>query len=160
MDNEIITTVRGNVATDPDHQVSESGVPRTKFRIASTRRRWDKEIGQYVDSGTSWINVTCWRGLAVNTAVSLRKGQPVVIQGRLSVRDWEDGERRGTSVDLDAVCVGHDLTRGTATFGRAQAMAPDGPSTDSPPPVERVPGVGEVDLDTGELLDGQAVPAA
>ncbi len=49
----------------------------------------------------------------------LRKGDPVMIKGRLSVRSYEDKEGRPrTSVEVDATSVGHDLNRGVATFQR------------------------------------------
>ena len=36
----------------------------------------------------------CWRKLATNVAVCLRKGDPVMVKGRLSVRDYQDKEGR------------------------------------------------------------------
>jgi single-strand DNA-binding protein len=51
----------------------------------------------------------------------LRKGDPVTLQGRLSVRNFQDKEGRSrTSVEIDAVSVGHDLSRGVATFQRVR----------------------------------------
>jgi single-strand DNA-binding protein len=38
--------------------------------------------------------------------------------GRLRVRDWDNGERAGTSVEIEAETVGHDLLWGSSTFVR------------------------------------------
>ena len=38
--------------------------------------------------------------------------------GRLRVRDWDNGERAGTSVEIEAETVGHDLMWGSSTFVR------------------------------------------
>ena len=43
--NETIT-ITGNVATDPQHKRTESGVPITTFRVASGQRRFDKAVGR------------------------------------------------------------------------------------------------------------------
>ena len=65
-----------------------------------------------------------WRTLAANLAGSVSVGEPLVVHGRLRVREEErDGQRR-TSVDIEAVAVGHDLTRGTAAFRRVVKAEP------------------------------------
>ena len=38
--------------------------------------------------------------------------------GRLRVRDWDNGERAGTSVEIEAENIGHDLVWGSSTFVR------------------------------------------
>jgi single-strand DNA-binding protein len=70
------------------------------------------------------VNVTCWRKLAENLNVCLRKGDPVLVRGKLEVRPFvgRDGQPR-TAVDVDAITVGPDLTRGVAHFLRVSAMA-------------------------------------
>ncbi len=112
-------TVQGNVATDVRHLVTDAGVHLAKFRVAATRRRFVRATGEWVDAGTSFYSVTAWKFLAQNAAASLRKGDPVFIVGSLRVRDWtSDDGRSGTSADIDADALGHDLNRGVATFQR------------------------------------------
>ncbi len=49
-------------------------------------------------------------------------GDPVVVVGRLYTRDWADGEGNNrTSYEVEAVAVGHDLSRGKARFLRTRA---------------------------------------
>jgi len=123
--NEIMSTVFGNVASEPRHLVTPQGAPLTSFRLASTPTRFDQGVQGYVEGSTTWLTVTCWRGLAFNAARSLRKGQPVIVHGALHVREWKDGERSGREVELDAVSVGHDLRRGRADFAKVLRPAGD-----------------------------------
>lgn len=111
-------TLTGLVATTPRHLVTSEGLPITSFRLASTRRRFDRGQQKWIDAETNWFTVTAFRGLAVNVVGSIAKGQRVLVTGRLRVRDWESGERAGTTVEVDADALGHDLTFGTADFTR------------------------------------------
>ena len=109
------------------------------FRVASTSRRYDRESRRWVDSASLFLSVSCWRTLAGNAVASLRKGDPVVVTGRLSTRTWEkDGQVR-SSCELEAVAVGPDLARGTAVFRRSpRAVAPGSPGDDAEPGSEEV----------------------
>jgi single-strand DNA-binding protein len=56
--------------------------------------------------------------LAINASTSVSKGDRIFVAGRLRVRDWDNGERAGTSVEIEADAIGHDLSWGTAAFTR------------------------------------------
>ena len=116
--NETNVTFVGNVATDIRSSHSRDGVPITSFRLASTTRRFERGKG-WTDVDTIFVTVVCWRGLAEHAASSFSKGEPVIVTGRLRVRQWtaEDG-RSGTAVELEAVAAGHDVSRGVTTFTR------------------------------------------
>ena len=116
--NETMITVCGNVALEPRHVIKEDGLSITSFRVASTIRRFDTERKRWMDGDTTWLNVSCFRALAVNVAASVHKGDRVIVSGRLRTRRWEKGERSGVSADLDATAVGHDLAWGTSTYTR------------------------------------------
>jgi single-strand DNA-binding protein len=113
--NETIT-ITGNVATDPDHKRTQGGVPITTFRVASGQRRYDRQTGGWVDAATNWYTVSTFRSLADHAFESLKKGDRVLVTGRLKVREWEAGERRGTTVEIDAEAIGHDLLWGVSRF--------------------------------------------
>lgn len=49
--------------------------------------------------------------------------QRVIVTGRVRIRDWESGEKSGTTVEIDAEAIGHDLTWGRATFTRSVIAA-------------------------------------
>jgi single-strand DNA-binding protein len=118
---EIVVWAVGNVASDVRFVALDSGVHRARFRLASTPRRLDRDTGQWTDATTSYVTVTCWRTLADNVASALNKGDPVVVVGRASVRDWERDERKGSTLEIDASAIGPDLARVPAvTLRRAK----------------------------------------
>ena len=125
--NEIVTTVSGNIATVPKHQITARGQAMTSFRLASTPRKFDADVQGYVDGETTWVNVNCWGALAFNANKSLQKGQPVTVHGALRQREWEaeDG-KTGKELELAAQTIGHDLRRGCAEFQKVTR----GPSTE------------------------------
>jgi len=112
-------TLTGLVATTPRHLVTSEGLPITSFRLASTQRRYDRGSQKWIDGETNWYTVTAFRQLAVNVVGSVNKGQRVVVSGKLRVRDWESGDRAGTTVEVDADALGHDLAWGTSVFTRS-----------------------------------------
>ena len=111
-------SVTGLVATTPRHLVTQDGLPITSFRLASSYRKFDKAQNRWVDAETNWYTVTAFRQLAVNSATSVSKGDRVVVMGRIRVRDWDNGERAGTSVEVEAENIGHDMFWGTSAFVR------------------------------------------
>jgi len=114
--NETYVTVSGNVVGDPIVRTTRANVPFVTFRVASNVRRVDFKTGDYVDSGTNFVNVTAFRALGVNLSNSLKKGEPVIVYGRMRINQWVNGERSGTTVEIDAYNVGHDLSWGQTTF--------------------------------------------
>jgi len=125
-------TLTGIIATDPRALVTQSGLSITSFRLASTQRRYDRVKGEWLDGETNWYTVTAFRQLAENVVGSLRKGQRVVVTGRLRIRSWESGDRSGLTVEVDADAIGHDLTWGTSSFERRVASAPAGDRAATP----------------------------
>jgi single-strand DNA-binding protein len=113
-----VITVQGLVATTPRHLITQDGVPIATFRLASSERKFDRARNQWIDGETNWFTVTSYRTLGINVAASINKGDRVLITGTLSVRDWDNGEREGTSVEIEATSMGHDLAWGTSTFTR------------------------------------------
>nr|WP_233518307.1 single-stranded DNA-binding protein [Streptomyces corynorhini] len=120
--NDTVVTVVGNVATGVEFRESATGGV-ARFRFAVSPRRWDRRRGGWGDGPTSFYTVWAWRTLGANLAASVAVGEPLVVHGRLRVREEEKDGRRWTSVDIDAVAVGHDLTRGTSAFRRATRKA-------------------------------------
>lgn len=124
-------TVSGLVATTPRHLVTQEGLPITSFRLASSKRRFDRTKKIWVDGETNWFTINSFRQLAINSASSISKGDRIVVSGRLKVRDWDNGERSGTSVEIEADSLGHDLVWGTSEFSRTVLVRED-PEDDEP----------------------------
>ena len=111
-------TVSGLVATTPRHLVTQDGLPITSLRMAASHRKFDRTQNKWVDGDTNWYTVTAFKQLAINIAGAVAKGERIIVTGKLRVRDWDNGERAGTSVEIEATSVGHDLNWGTSVFTR------------------------------------------
>ena len=111
-------TVAGLIATTPRHLVTQDGLPITSFRLAASQRRFDRVQNKWIDGETNWYTVSAFRQLAINASTSLSKGDRVVLTGKLRVRDWDNGERAGTAVEVEAEALGHDLSWGSSSFTR------------------------------------------
>ena len=113
-------TVTGVVGSDPKHHVTSQGLAITSFRLASTRRYFDRSKGTWEDGETNWYTVSAFRQLAFNASTSIVRGERVVVHGRLRLRAWETGEKSGTAVEIEADAIGHDLTWGVSKFARVR----------------------------------------
>ena len=132
-------TVTGLVATEPRHITTQNGLTITSFRLASNQRRFDRSQNAWIDGDTNWYTVTAFRQLGMHVASSVRKGERVVVAGRVRQRDWQSDTNKGTTIEIDADTVGHDLTFGRSTFTRtvkaASTTSPEGegaPAADQP----------------------------
>jgi single-strand DNA-binding protein len=113
MAGEPIITVVGNVVDDPELRFTPSGKAVCNFRLASTPRTKDGD--QWKDGTTTWLGCSVWDKPAENVAESLTKGVRVIVQGRLSTREYEtrEGEKR-SSLELQVDAIGPELRFTTA----------------------------------------------
>jgi single-strand DNA-binding protein len=156
-------TIIGNLAAEPEHKVT-GGTSVTNFRVGSTHRRYDKASEQWVDVFTNWYQVSAFRALGENAHASLHKGDRVIVTGRLRLREWDNGTKRGLAVELEAEAIGHDLLRGSTTFSKSglsrgagtpdPETAPAGESYGDEAPQEQTRSAAMVDA------GGWAIPAA
>jgi len=95
-------TAQGNLVFEPDFQVTASGISRCKLRIACNERK-RAENGTWSDGDTSYFDVVVWRELAEAAADTFKKGQPILVVGKVRVSKYEDknGVER-TAVDITA----------------------------------------------------------
>lgn len=102
-------SVTGLVATTPRHLVTQEALPITSFRIA---QQTDTE------GVSNWYTVTAFKTLAINASASINKGDRITVTGKLLVKDWDNGSRAGTSVEIEAEVIGHDMNYGASVFHR------------------------------------------
>ncbi|HEY9495950.1 MAG TPA: single-stranded DNA-binding protein [Intrasporangium sp.] len=133
--NETRITVHGNVTAAPVERTSRNGNVFTTFRVASTPRRRTAD-GTYVDLDTNFFSVISWNALAANTAAALQKGQPVIVEGNLTIKSYltSDGQPR-TDAEIEAQHIGHDLVFGRASFERLSRAAALGVDRNADPAV-------------------------
>ncbi len=121
--NDSYVTIQGWVGNDVD--LREAGDTQVaSFRVGSTPRY--NKGGTWVDGQTSWFTVNCWRGLGRNVKESVRRGDAVIVHGRVRVDVWErEGKPSSVQWVVDANFVGHDLTKGTSSFLKSTRVAKD-----------------------------------
>ena len=132
--------VIGTVVTHPVRRTLPGGEQVTTFRMASTARRFDRDRGGWVDSGSLFLTVSCWRRLVEGVDASLRRGDPIIAYGQLRTNEYrtKDGVHRH-DLEMRAAAVGPDLGRCTAPVvrrGTSRNSVPDlrvvGPGGDQP----------------------------
>ncbi|MEP6478510.1 MAG: single-stranded DNA-binding protein [Rhodoglobus sp.] len=143
-------TVTGLVATVPRHIVTSEGLAITSFRLASTQRRFDRQQNAWADGETNWYTVTSFRQLAMNVTGSVNKGDRVLVTGKLRIRDWTSGEKAGTTIDVEAEAIGHDLLWGNSVFSRTIANASRADEA-----AEQFPAEATVDADSDDAESGE-----
>lgn len=99
----------GNLGKDAETKFTPSGVAKTTFSLATSRRWKDQQSGEWKEE-TEWHNVIMWR--AENVASYLTKGKKVYLEGRIQTRNYEDkdGQKRYITeiVVDDLVLLGGD----------------------------------------------------
>ena len=134
MSTQSTLTVTGFVGSSVRFSVGkEGGVPYASFRLGSTPRLRDRVTGAYRDGDTQWYTVKVWRQVATNVVQSLRKGEPVVVTGRLHTEEWVSPDGPRTSLVIEASALGHDLVFGTTKLERTVAPAAHGQETEGVP---------------------------
>lgn len=115
MANEPLITVAGNLVADPELRVSQAGKPWVTFRIASTPRVKDRQTNDWSDGEPLWLGCRAYGQEAENIAASLRKGNRVLVLGRLTQRSYTDNQgQQRTSLDLEVEECGPSLKFATA----------------------------------------------
>lgn len=181
MNRAIEVTVQGTVATAPVLTRQEGKKPYCRFRVAASYGQMVS--GSWVNYDTLWFTAKAWGDLAEHLAQSFKRGDPVILCGRLGEDHWMRSGQRVSSMVLHLHCAGHDLTRGEAHYtkvviihdkageqgeaqlaaqraGGAQAMngpqAMSGPETMSAPEPASAPEA----MSAPEVISGPDAPGA
>ena len=175
MNRAIEVTVQGTVATAPVLTRQEGKKPYCRFRVAASYGQMVS--GNWVNYDTLWFTAKAWGDLAEHLAQSFKRGDPVILCGRLGEDHWMRSGQRVSSMVLHLHCAGHDLTRGEAhytkvviihdkagTSGEAQlaaqhaggAQSMSGPEAASAPEPASAPEA----MSAPEVISGPDVPGA
>lgn len=113
-------TVAGTIVADPELRFTQAGTAVATFRVAANDRRYDRERGEWVDAGATFLRCSVWRQVAENVAESVYKGDRVLVTGVLKQSDYEkEGEKR-TSYDLNVTEIGVSLKFATAKTNKVK----------------------------------------
>jgi single-strand DNA-binding protein len=121
--------VIGNLGRDPEKRYTQDGRPVTRFSVAATTRRRERD-GEWADH-TEWFSVTVFGRQAETLAERVAKGTRVYVEGRLESRQYDtQNGGKGFSLDVIAneVIVLDSRQRGEggeiATAGEFESAAP------------------------------------
>ncbi|MDB5259808.1 MAG: single-strand binding protein single-strand DNA-binding protein [Candidatus Nomurabacteria bacterium] len=134
----------GNLTRDPEMKSLPSGAKVTSFSLATNRVYKDKDGNR--KENTEYHNIVVFGRQAETSAQYLKKGQGVMIEGRIQTRSWDDktsGEKKyRTEIIADAVQFGPKGGSGGEGAGSFQK------DSSTPAPTSSVP-----DLDTIDYGD-------
>ena len=120
---ETYVTVQGNLTGDPVAHTTAAGASLVRIRVASNARRFDKNAGEFRDADPMFISVACWRTLGSHVLATLRKGDSVVVFGKLLYREFDDAQgNHQTRHEIEATAVGPDLNRCAADLRRLDEL--------------------------------------
>ena len=113
----------GNLTADPELRTTSSGQHVCSIRVATNRMLTD--ASGVKQQKTEFHSVVLWRRLAEIASQYLKKGNMVLIEGRLETRSWDDpsgNKRYRTEI------VAENMQLGPKGF--TQTASADAPSSD------------------------------
>ena len=86
------TIVQGRLCADPDLRTTQSGTSVCSFRIA-----WSEKVKE--TETKLFLNCTAWRSTGEMVNKYFSKGKEIIVEGKLSTRDWtdRDGNKRSSN---------------------------------------------------------------
>lgn len=116
-------SIVGNLGRDPEKRYTQDGRPVTRFSVAATTRRKERD-GEWQDH-TEWFNVTVFGRQAETLAERLAKGSRVYVEGRLESRTYDGQNGKGFAMDVVAneILSLDTRQRGDSEFSGGEATA-------------------------------------
>lgn len=125
--NKVI--LKGNVGQDPRIVKFEDGGKVAQFTLATTERGFTTKDGREIPEHTDWHNIVVKRsGLAGIVEQFVKKGTPLLIEGKIQTRAYQD-EQGQTRYVTEIIVEDLELCGGKREGGApgfAPAPAPDG----------------------------------
>ena len=123
-------TVTGNLTRDPEIRYARTGTASATFAVAVNRRWLNRTTNEWEES-TSFFDCVSWGDQAENAALSLAKGNRVVVTGRLEQHTWETDESESrTRIELIADEIGASLRHATVQITKTTRPATEDVTTD------------------------------
>ena len=146
--NKVI--LAGNLTRDPELRYTPKGTAVAKIGLA-INRKWRSETGEMKEE-TTFVDVDCFGKTAETVGQYLKKGRPILIEGRLRYETWEDKQSGQKRSKLGVVMESFqfiDSNRGDGggasevprprPAAASPAPATEGGEADAPPEGDDVP---------------------
>jgi len=152
-------TIVGRAGNNPQVSVGATG-ERVNFRVIATERRFDKALDDFVDGDQFGVTVICWKTLAAAVLSSVRKGDPLLVAGRITTRRFEKNGVTQYFTEVKADFVGLDVAKSGTRFTRkpiepAESESAAGASTPPNGALGRTAELGEQSLTARSLAEQQ-----
>jgi single-strand DNA-binding protein len=140
--NKVI--LAGNLTRDPELRYTPGGMAIAKFGLALNRKWKDSQSGEMKEEVT-FVDVDAFGKQAETIGNYLKKGRPILVEGRLKLDQWDDKQtqqkRSRLGVVLEAFTFldsgnrgeGGDFAGGAPQGGGAPSARPR-PQQSAPPP--------------------------
>lgn len=128
--NKVI--VAGNLTRDPELRYTPKGSAVAAFALA-VNRSWKTETGEMKEE-VSFIDVEAWGRQGEVIAQYMRKGRPLLVEGRLKQDTWEDKNTHQKQSKLKVVLEGFTFIDSNRPEGGAPA---GGEAPRRPPPAAK-----------------------
>ena len=134
--NKVI--LAGNLTRDPELRYTPKGTAIAQMGLA-VNRSWKTETGELKEEVT-FVDVSAFGRQAEVVAQYLKKGRPLLVEGRLKLEQWEDKNTHQKQSKLKVVLESFSFidTRpdGAPTAGAAPAATPAATASSAPAPEE------------------------
>lgn len=128
--NKVI--IAGNLTADPELRYTSKGTAVARLRLA-VNRSFKSDSGELREEVT-YVDVDAWAQQAETISQYLRKGRPILVEGRLKMETWDDKATGAKRSKLGVV-----LESFTFIDSRGQEGGGSGPGPTSPPPQRQRP---------------------
>jgi single-strand DNA-binding protein len=147
-------TLVGRAGTNPQLSFGPTG-DRVNFRVVATERRFDKATDEWVDGDEFGVSVVCWKTLATAVLNTVRRGDPIIVGGRIATRRFEKDGATQYFTEVKADFVGLDVAKSGGRFTRSAMEPREAVEHGSPTGSQRIS-----DNLEGPELDGEDRPDA
>ncbi len=93
----------GNLTRDPEVRYTPGGTAVANFSLAINRPPRQGEADKGKQSEADFFDIVVFGKTAENVGEYLKKGRPVLVEGRLQQRRWEDKETGGKRSKVEVV---------------------------------------------------------
>lgn len=135
--NKVI--IAGNLTRDPELRYTPKGTAVARLGIACNRK-WKSETGELKEEVT-FVDVDAFGKQAETIGQYLKKGRPILIEGRLRLDQWEDKQSGQKKSKLGVVLENFQFLDSGGGRGEGASEAPrsrpaSGPATPAPQPAD------------------------
>ena len=129
----------GNLTRDPELRYTPKGTAIAKVGLA-VNRVWTNEAGEKKEEVT-FVDVDIFGRTAENVGQYMRKGRPMLVEGRLKLDQWDDKQTGQKKSKLGVVAETVQFLGGAP--GTGEAAAPSAPRAARPAAAAPTPEAGD-----------------